>query len=315
MRLHEYKGKFSGVGVGGVQWTARYLDNARTEVAERIVSYKEALGPVQLTGDNELAPASLRLAGHYMVIPSATPQRVAACGYLPDGETAQYYDRMSDEYEEAVRDVFRQRASTMFGPYLTSAETVVLQDLLLDRRSALWVDGAKYFTVKGVEFDVQFEEERAAPLLQHAHRLNPFNRARTQKHIERELRLGTLTSIQSPWASPCFTVDQSTKPEGRLVCDYRRVNTLTKKTQYPMPHIWDLLGRVAGRPLLSSVDAVAGFNQLRLTDRARERLAIVSPEGTWGWQVMPFGPCNGPAAFQQTMHHVFRNTPVEFFYR
>jgi len=232
-RIHDFAGKHAGLGVGGVQWTAQYLDTAGTELAERVISYKEALGPVQLTEDHELSPASLRLAGHYVVIPAATraTDSINACGYLADGEAAQFYDRTSEDYAQAVRDVISQQRSVLFGKYLRDVEISVLQELLLDRRQALWIEGAKYLTIQGVEFDVDLDRPDSSPVFIQVHRLNAYNRRRTQHHIDRELQLGALAAIQSPCASPCFTVDQSTKPEGRLVCDYRGLNSLTRRTQ------------------------------------------------------------------------------------
>ena len=52
-------------------------------------------------------------------------------------------------------------------------------------------------------------------------------------------------------------------------------------------------------------DAVSGFNHLALTDRAVEKLAIVTASGTYGWTVLPFGPINGPQSSQLVMSKLF----------
>ena len=63
--------------------------------------------------------------------------------------------------------------------------------------------------------------------------------------------------------------------------------------------------RCAGKRWLSALDAVSGFNHLRLTPRAREILAICTFSGLYAWESLPFGPCDGPQAFQQVMRRVF----------
>ncbi len=72
-----------------------------------------------------------------------------------------------------------------------------------------------------------------------------------------------------------------------------------------MPHMWDLLRRVSQSKLKTMQDAVSGFNQVGLTDAAREALANTCHLGTFEWLVLPFGPVNGPQDFQQIMMRKF----------
>ena len=78
-------------------------------------------------------------------------------------------------------------------------------------------------------------------------------------------------------------VAQKGKPHGRLVCDYRRVNTVTKRMYHPMPSVMEVIRLVTGAELFSGLDAVSGFNQLRLTEAASEKLAITVPSGLCFW--------------------------------
>ena len=66
------------------------------------------------------------------------------------------------------------------------------------------------------------------------------------------------------------------------------------------------LRRVSHAPFKTVQDAVSGFNQVALTDRAKESLMIVTANGTFAWQVLPFGPTNGPQNFQQIMRRKFQ---------
>ncbi|KAL3786998.1 hypothetical protein HJC23_005509 [Cyclotella cryptica] len=50
-------------------------------------------------------------------------------------------------------------------------------------------------------------------------------------------------------------------------------------------------------------DAIHGYNQVRVEKSSREKLAFAGLNTTkWQWNVMPFGPVNGPAIFIAAMH-------------
>ena len=53
------------------------------------------------------------------------------------------------------------------------------------------------------------------------------------------------------------------------------------------------------------MDAVSGFNHLELSPRAKEVLAICSASGLYAWNSLPFGPADGPQAFQAAMRRIF----------
>ena len=107
------------------------------------------------------------------------------------------------------------------------------------------------------------------------------------------------------WATPAFVVGQKGKPHGRLVCDYRKVNSVTRRMYHPMPGVMDVIRRVTGATMFSGLDAVLGFNQSELTPEAQEKLAITVPSGLYQWKVLPFGPVDGPQAFTAVMRRIF----------
>jgi hypothetical protein len=145
----------------------------------------------------------------------------------------------------------------------------------------------------------------AAPVSQQPYRRTPADAANLEYHIRQSIAQGVLKPHVGAWATPAFVVKQRGKPHGRMVCDYRRLNSVTKRLHFPMPNLSDLLRRVSGSKYFTGVDAVSGFNQLNLTARAQERLAITTPTGTYSWLVLPFGPLNGPQAFQLVMSRIF----------
>jgi hypothetical protein len=83
---------------------------------------------------------------------------------------------------------------------------------------------------------------------------------------------------------------------------------VTKRMYHPMPAVMEVIRRVTGATVFSGLDAVSGFNQLRLSKEAQEKLAITVPSGLYFWLVLPFGPVDGPQAVTAVMRWIFGDT-------
>lgn len=102
----------------------------------------------------------------------------------------------------------------------------------------------------------------------------------------------------SPWASPVVLVKQGDKM--RFCVDYRKLNSVTKKDQYPLPRIDDILTAFSGKKWFSTFDANKGFHQISVkTEEDMDKLAFRTHCGQHRFKRMPFGVCNGPSTFQR----------------
>ena len=72
------------------------------------------------------------------------------------------------------------------------------------------------------------------------------------------IRLSTL-----PWGAPILFVK---KKDGglRLRIDYRELNKVTIRNQYPLPRIDDLLDQLHGAKVFSKIDLRSGYHQLKI---------------------------------------------------
>ena len=104
----------------------------------------------------------------------------------------------------------------------------------------------------------------------------------------------------SPWASPIILVK---KKDGsfRFCVDYHKVNNVTKKDAYPLPHVNDTLDTLAGSEWFTTLDLLCGYWQVQMEESDREKTAFITQEGLFEFQVMPFGLSNAPATFQHLM--------------
>ncbi|GFH17889.1 uncharacterized protein HaLaN_14611 [Haematococcus lacustris] len=87
--------------------------------------------------------------------------------------------------------------------------------------------------------------------------------------------------------------------------DYRQLNKITLRDQYPLPRIDDLFDKLSGCKVFSSLDLQAGYHQIRITPEDVPKTAFRTPEGHFQFKVLCFGLTNAPATFQRVMNDAF----------
>ena len=79
------------------------------------------------------------------------------------------------------------------------------------------------------------------------------------------LRAGLIQKSTSPFGAPVLFVKKKTG-EFRMCVDYRALNKVTIPNRYPLPRIDDLLDRMQGAKVFSSLDLLSAYHQIRLVD-------------------------------------------------
>jgi len=94
--------------------------------------------------------------------------------------------------------------------------------------------------------------------------------------------------------------------------DYRGLNKITKKNQYPLPLISSLMDRLRTGKIFTKLDLRGAYNLLRIRPDDEWKTAFRTRYGHFEYTVMLFGLTNAPVVFQHLMNEFFREYMDEF---
>ena len=90
----------------------------------------------------------------------------------------------------------------------------------------------------------------------------------------------------------------------RFCVNYIALNAVTKIVAMPIPHCNSAVGMSCGGSKYKwLMKAISGYNQIRVVESSRNKLAFAGPNCTkYTYFVMPFGPVNVPVIFIVFIH-------------
>ena len=92
----------------------------------------------------------------------------------------------------------------------------------------------------------------------------------------------------------------------RLCIDFTDINKACPKDSFPLPRIDLIVDATAGHELLSFMDAFSGYNQISMDPDDQEKTSFVTAQGTYCYQIMPFGLKNAGATYQRLVNRMFQ---------
>ena len=164
---------------------------------------------------------------------------------------------------------------------------------------------------RDVDFGIKLHPG-TSPISMTPHRMEPVELKELRVQLQELLDKGFIRPSTSPWGAPVLFAKKKDKTL-RLCIEYRQLNRVTIKNQYPLPRIDDLFDQLRGARVYSMIDLRTSYHQLRVRDTDIPKTAFRTRYGHYKFTVMPFGLTNAPAAFMDLMHRVFQPYLDQFF--
>lgn len=79
------------------------------------------------------------------------------------------------------------------------------------------------------------------------------------------------------------------------------------KDSFSLPRIDTLVDSMAGHRTLSFLDTFSWYNQIKMYESDQEKMAFITYQGLYCYEVMPFGLKNVGATFQRLVNRILKN--------
>ena len=156
------------------------------------------------------------------------------------------------------------------------------------------------------EIDFQIElAPGTEPISKAPYRMAPLEFKELKVQMDELVSKGFVRPSTSPWVAPVLFVK---KKDGslRLCIDYRELNKVTIRNQYPLlPRIDDFFYQLQGAKVFSKIDLRSSYHQLKIRSKDVPKTAFRTRYGHYKFLVMPFGLTNAPTIFMDLMNRIF----------
>ena len=146
----------------------------------------------------------------------------------------------------------------------------------------------------------------AKPFQCKVRQFSPRDKQICEEQVQKLLAEGVIEKSKSPWRHSPVVVP---KRSGgfRMAVDYRPVNSVTEMDAYPIPNVQELLMRLEGCKIFSSLDFSQFYYQLPLHSDDREKTAFYAAGELYQFKRCPFGLKNAVSYCTRVMRDIFRD--------
>lgn len=116
---------------------------------------------------------------------------------------------------------------------------------------------------------------------------------------------GIIRESDSEYASP-IVLTKKKNGETRMCVDFRTLNKITTRDNFPIPLIEDQLDVLEGKKYFTILDLKNGFFHIKMHKDSIKYTSFVTPLGQYEYLKMPFGLKGAPLKFQHYVTQIFK---------
>ena len=201
-----------------------------------------------------------------------------------------------DHVPEHLQDMINRSASK-----LNENEVKKLTDLLIEYQDVFAKD--EFDLGNFTEIEHRIDTKDAAPVKLRMRRTPACFVDEEKEHLDKMLKAGVIQPSMSEWAAAPVLVRK--KCGGVRWCiDWRKLNEVTTKDQFPLPLIDECLDTLSGSKWFSKLDANSAYWQVRIAEEDQHKTAFITKYGLFEFARLGFGLTGAPATFSRVMNLV-----------
>lgn len=98
-----------------------------------------------------------------------------------------------------------------------------------------------------------------------------------KEEVQKQIDPGFLITFEYPqWLANIMFVPKKDR-KVRMCVDYRDLNKVSPKDDFPLPHIDMLIDNTAKFKVFSFMDGFSRYNQIRMIPEDREKISFITP--------------------------------------
>jgi hypothetical protein len=119
------------------------------------------------------------------------------------------------------------------------------------------------------------EVGNSRPIMQRPYRKTPMQEKIIADMCEQFYREKIIRPSQSPWSSP-VVLQKKKDGSWRFCVDYRKLNEVTEKDNYPLPRVQEIFDTLTGAKYFSKIDFKGGYHQVPIAEKDKLKTAFVT---------------------------------------
>ena len=143
------------------------------------------------------------------------------------------------------------------------------------------------------------------PIKQKRRSFAPERQKAINEEVGKILQANAIRVVEYPeWLANVVFVKKA-NGKWRLCIDFIDINRACQKDSFPLPRIDLIVEATAGHKLLNFKEAFSGYNQISMDPKDQENTSFITGQGTYCYQVMPFGLKKAGATYQRLVNRMF----------